>query len=451
MTAHVSYQTIGENRAKPRLWIEGHKLAAAGFTKGARYALRAEGDVLELYLDPNGDRTVSGKATSTGDKPIVDIVLGPKNADLPAGTRVRVLFRENRVSVRVHHEERARITRESRFRAHLAGNALTEASMFTGGGISTHAIHTALRDYGQNAHLAWVVDADTGYLDAAARGGHAITDATAMLVGRAEEIEPQFFQPVDILSFSMPCSTFSKAGKAKHGQAPEGHEGATALFGTMTAIRASNAAVLISENVVEAKDSPAYTLMKAELDRLGYVVHERVMDSADTGTLENRKRYWFVALSKGIAEGFDFSLVHVAAAAAPTRIADLLDTDVPEEAWFDASYFEAKAAKDAAEGKGFKRQILTGEETRCGTIGRFYAKRRSTEPFLAGPDGRQRLFTPTEHARMKSVPEKLVAHVNPTRAHEILGQSVDWRQAYLAMAAVLAHLTGRLVPQVVRP
>jgi DNA (cytosine-5)-methyltransferase 1 len=451
MTAHVSYQTIGTNRTKARLWIEGHKLAAAGFVKGATYTLRGEGDVLELFLDPEGDRKVSGKTTATGDKPIVDIVLGPKNADLPSGTRVRVLFREGRVSVRVHHEETARVVREARFKAHMAAGTLREASMFTGGGVSTHAIHTALRDYGHNAHLAWVVDADASYLDAAARSGHSVTDTTSMLVGRAEEIERQFFQPVDILSFSMPCSTFSKAGKAKHGQAPEDHEGATALFGTMTAIRASNPAVLISENVVEAKDSPAYTLMKAELARLGYTVHERVMDSADTGTLENRKRYWFVALSNGIAAGFDFTLIHVGARSTPQRIADLLETGIPDKAWFDASYFDAKAEVDAAAGKGFKRQVLSGEETRCGTIGRFYAKRRSTEPFLQGPDGRQRLFTPREHARMKSVPEALVEGINPTRAHEILGQSVDWRQAYIAMGAVLAHLTGVVGGNLARP
>lgn len=101
--------------------------------------------------------------------------------------------------------------------------------------------------------------------------------------------------------------------------------------------------------------------------------------------------------------------------------------------------------------------MLTGEETVCGTIGRHYNKRRSTEPFLqrhgtcGTPKARwQRLFSPREHARVKSVPESLIDGVNKTRAHEILGQSVDWRQAYVAMGAVLAHVLGHLGPNLVR-
>ena len=58
-------------------------------------------------------------------------------------------------------------------------------------------------------------------------------------------------------------------------------------------------------------------------------------------------------------------------------------------------------------------------------------------------DGKERIFTPVEHARMKSAPDALVAGLNPTLAHEILGQSVDYRQAWITAAAVMRHVTGR--------
>ena len=316
--------------------------------------------------------------------------------------------------------------------------------MFSGGGISTHAIHKAISDYGHDAKLAWVVDAELRYLQSGFANNYAIDDDTTALIGRAEEIETTFFEPVDVLSFSMPCSGFSRAGKSKHGHDPEAHEGAAALFGTMNAIRASNPAVLISENVVEAQSSPAYVLLKTEIERLGYEVFERVMDAKDTGSPENRRRYWFVALSKGIADGFSFDMVHEACSAPRQAISNFLEDDIPESAWAENQYLKDKALRDAKDGKGFARQLLTGAETSCGTIGRHYMKRRSTEPFLVREDGKERLFTPVEHARMKSVPEELVHGVAPTVAHEILGQSIDYRQAYLAMAQVMAHVTGSL-------
>lgn len=443
MTTHVSYQKIGKNRERARLWMEGSKLQAAGFIRGATYRIDTTPHGITLSLDPDGTHKVSGKERDGHETPIIDIKPTHPSLDFCPDTRIRVLFKAGTVHIGLHHEAQAQVQRERIFAQHLGVGTVREASMFTGGGISTHAIHTALADFGQASELAWVVDADAQYLDAAARNTHTITNTTAMLVGRAEEIEAAYYQKVDILSFSMPCSSFSKAGKAKHGQTSEEHDGGTALFGTMAAIKAANPAVLISENVPEARQAPAYLLLKSEIERLGYTVFERVMDQNDTGTVENRRRYWFVAISSGLAAGFDFSLIHAAARQPRPTVNSLLDTDVPESLWFNAAYFDAKARTDAAAGKNFKRQVLTGSEDSCGTVGRHYNKRRSTEPFLARADGLQRLFTPTEHARIKSAPEHLVANLGRVRAHEILGQSVDWRQAYLVMGCVLAHLLGR--------
>lgn len=446
----VSYQTIGSNKEKPRLWIEGVKLSTAGFVRGAMYHLNIEKNEIQIILDPNGARKVSGRKRGDRDIPILDIALRELEENFDAGTRVRVVFTQGRISVTLHHEEKARIDREKRLADNLAAGSLTEASMFTGGGISTHAIHSAIEDAGSTAQLAWVVDSELKYLQTGYANNFAITDDTVALIGRAEEIEAQYFTSVDILSFSMPCSGFSTAGKSKHGQAPEAHEGAAALFGTLSAIRAANPAVLISENVVEAQNAAAYVLLKTELARLGYEVFERVMTAADTGTIEKRSRYWFVALSKGIAKGFDFSLIHVGATEPARQIAEILEKNVPEDAWAANEYLHAKAERDAAAGKGFARQLLTGEETNCGTIGRHYMKRRSTEPFLTRGDGLERLFTPVEHARVKSVPEALVAGTPATTAHEILGQSVDWRQAYTVAGCIMAHVAGKVSHQLRR-
>jgi len=67
--------TVRANRGRPRIWLEGKRLAAAGFERGVRFDLtlgtkRYGGLLLYLNEDGSGKRKVSGK----GDRPIVDIV-----------------------------------------------------------------------------------------------------------------------------------------------------------------------------------------------------------------------------------------------------------------------------------------------------------------------------------------------------------------------------------------
>lgn len=85
------------------------------------------------------------------------------------------------------------------------------------------------------------------------------------------------------------------------------------------------------------------------------------------------------------------------------------------------------------------QKAIDGSEPRCGTIGRGYQKARSTEPFLKHPtNGKQRLFTPVEHARVKTIPEQLVAGLSDTTAHEILGQSVI-HAAFMAVGKLVGE------------
>jgi len=106
----------------------------------------------------------------------------------------------------------------------------------------------------------------------------------------------------------------------------------------------------------------------------------------------------------------------------------LLDSDeLVADLWAENTYLKAKEERDLENGHNFKRQLLSGLETACGVIGRFYNKKRSTEPFVVRGE-LERLFTPAEHARVKSIPQNLIAGLPKSIAHEIMGQSVDYRQ-----------------------
>jgi len=84
---------IGAARQVPgsRVWIEGNRLVAAGFTVGMRYNLTEADGQLILTLASDGQRKVSGK----GEKPIVDIT----------GDLIRRVF-ANRPTVTVEYTDR---------------------------------------------------------------------------------------------------------------------------------------------------------------------------------------------------------------------------------------------------------------------------------------------------------------------------------------------------------
>jgi DNA (cytosine-5)-methyltransferase 1 len=68
--------TIGTNRGKPRIWIEGEWLHNLGFVRGAHFTATLDGRVLTLKLakaDAEKVRTVSGKDKAGKPHPIIDL------------------------------------------------------------------------------------------------------------------------------------------------------------------------------------------------------------------------------------------------------------------------------------------------------------------------------------------------------------------------------------------
>ena len=420
MNQQVTYTSAKDTKRARRVWIEGTKLAAAGFPAGTKYDLAVAQHEKRIIIaaNPAGSKTVSSCKRGAKSRPIIDLHSKMIEELYPSGARIRIVFEQDLITIEQHHEDTGREVREAQFKRNAEKGQLREASMFTGGGVSTQAIHEGLG----GGKLKWVAECELKYIESAGERCLAVDDETAILVGKAEEIQSQFYTDCDVLSFSMPCTKVSKAGKAKHG---ESELDSTELFGVIRAIDSSNPAVVISENVVAAQTSPVYLLLKAELRRKGYKVFEQILDASHTDTFEDRARYWLVAISEGIApEQFEVSTV----ARSGRTLDSLLDSDeLVADLWAENTYLKAKEERDLENGHNFKRQLLSGLETACGVIGRFYNKKRSTEPFVVRGE-LERLFTPAEHARVKSIPQNLIAGLPKSIAHEIMGQSVDYRQ-----------------------
>jgi len=447
----MSYVTVGEHRGAPRIWMEGLRLDACGFVPGARYTITF--DINErrmmLALDPEGDRVVSRRKRKRGGEvqelPIIDIASMTLTDVLGEAGRVRAALYAGRIEIDLHPVDRAVMEREARTRANVADGAVTEGTLCAGAGVSTLAMRDGLEAAGLDTTVEWIVDRERSYLQVAADNNPAAMQ-TVLYEAALEEVDGALMQPVDIVQVSLPCTGHSASGKAKRGlrRAEDHPTDALAVFGLIRILDAVQPSVVVSENVTQARDSATYHLLQTYLREQGYVIADCVLDGEHAGTIEQRDRWWFVAISRGFADGFTLD----ALPQAPRRYGRLGDALEPiaddDPAWTRHDYLDSKAVKDRQAGKGFARQLVGPDAVAVGTIGRGYAKRRSTEPFLVRGDGLERLLTPVEHARVKGVPEALVRDLSATLAHEVLGQSILYPHA-----SMLAERIGRHLREVV--
>jgi len=436
----ISYLKVGKGKSgDKRLWMEGKRMAFSGFEKGKQYKtiLDVQSRRIDLILDNAGDKIVSGRQKNGNVRPIIDLcsskITQYVDEVLGGVDRVRVVFMQQRIRISIHHEDQKRLDRETQTRTNLVQGLISEATLCVGGGISSYALHQGLEEAGLHAVSEFIVDKEGKYLQNAMDNNPYISDDTVIYEATLEEMEPQLvkdsmrLKSLDVLNVSLPCTGHSKSGKVKNKikHAEEHNSAGTSVVGLLNIIQASNPSIVVSENVPEFKKSATKALLEGFLSKSGYEVCEGIL-GRDLGAFEDRDRHYMIAISKGLAKGFNLEDIEPSAVP-PKTLGDLLE-DIPEDSalWQTFESLARKEERDLAAGKGFHRQLVSPEDTRIGTIGRGYYKRRSTEPFVKHPTDpdKSRLLTVGEHANAKGIPQDAVAGRSATIAHEICGQSV---------------------------
>lgn len=420
----ISCSKLGLHRGGRRLWLEGLRLQAAGYLPGVSYAVTAALGRVTLQIQETGERVVSGKTRGRSVYPVIDIdrierLLGECE-------RAQVTIDVGVIVIVVHPHDRAVIERRRRLLHRLCcGEPLAFGSLSHGGGILDRALHRGFEDTGVPVTLAWACERESVYLQAAIERNPVWSAETLVLHAEMEDVDTALLPRIDVLAAGLPCTGASMAGRAKNGlRHAEEHETAgTPFLAFLDVIRRCQPALVLLENVTAYADTASMAVIRAALARWGYDLHEHVVGAALAGTLEQRDRLCLIAVTHGL----DFEWAPQPVRARETCLGEVLEPIGPDDpAWRRCSYLDDKEVRDQLAGKGFRLQRVTPASTALGTIGRGYAKWRSTEPMLAHPsgDGRRRLLTPREHAAVKGVPAELVAGLPATLAHELLGQSV---------------------------
>ncbi|ACT52103.1 DNA cytosine methyltransferase [Methylovorus glucosotrophus] len=423
---------IGQNKGAPRVWLEGSQTARAGFAPGQRFDIHVEGQTIVLQANPDGSRVVSSKKSGDSLNPVIDINSKELLAIFDGMSAIRVAVKEGQIYLVPLASELKKQERYKRLKTKLqTGEPLALGSLSHGGGILDHAIHSGLRAAGIDSKLAFANEIREELLEHAAIHNDAWSENTQIFAAPMQELAFDErglanIPKTEALVMGLPCSGASKAGKAKRGLIhPESHpEVGHLVVSALVILSKSNPAIVILENVPHYANSASADILRNQLRDMGYNTQERILNGKEWGTLENRDRWVMVAVTHGIE--FDFSQL-IPPDARPMRLGDVLE-EVPldDPRWNKMQYLKDKEVRDAAEGKNFKMQIFTEDSEHIGTLTKGYAKVRSTDPKIQHPEDPDllRQITPEEHARIKQVPEHLIAGLSNTVAHEVLGQSV---------------------------
>lgn len=424
---------VGEHRGAPRVWLEGSQTERAGFSPGQRYDIEVQGQMVVLQANKDGSRVVSGKVIGERNNPVIDINSRSLLAMFDGMAAIRIVVKKDQIYLMPLASEIKKRERFTRLREKLEnGDPLTIGSLSHGGGILSHAIHSGLEQAGIESKLAFANEIRAELLEHAAIHNDAWSENTQMLAAPMQELAfdergVASLPKVEILEAGLPCSGASRAGKSKRGlENAEAHPHVGHLVvAALVIVSKTNPAIVILENVVEYSQSASADILRNQLRDLGYNTHERVLNGVEWGALENRNRWCMVAVTAGIE--FDFEQLQPPGAS-QQLIADVLDKTIePDDPnWRSFSYLKEKEVRDAAKGSSFSMQVLSPEGHSVPVIRKGYSKAGSTDALLKHPDNPDllRQFTPAEHARIKGVPESLVAGLSNTIAHEVLGQGI---------------------------
>lgn len=118
--------------------------------------------------------------------------------------------------------------------------------------------------------------------------------------GDATKINPDELPDFDLLTAGFPCQAFSTAGLGKGELDTRG-----TLFNEIIRIsEIKKPKYMLLENVkglITKKHETTFHKILEELDRIGYIVKTKVLNSMDYGTPQSRERIWFMCFREDVA------------------------------------------------------------------------------------------------------------------------------------------------------
>jgi DNA (cytosine-5)-methyltransferase 1 len=261
--------------------------------------------------------------------------------------------------------------------------------------------------------------------------------------GDITQINETDIPPFDICLAGFPCQAFSLAGQRKgFTDDYKGMSRGTLFFDVVRICAHHKPKIIFCENVkgltIHDKGR-TFEVIKGTLTKLGYEVHEKVLNSKDFGVPQNRERVYIVAFRNDIDSS---AFIFPEPTDASKRIRDIIEEQpVSVKYYLSDVYVETlrrHRARHEAKGHGFGYEIRDWEDVAgaivCGGMGRegnLIIDNRQTDlapvTHIKGKVNIEgiRKMTPREWARLQGYPENFALTVSDVHLYKQFGNSVS--------------------------
>ena len=239
-------------------------------------------------------------------------------------------------------------------------------------------------------------------------------------------VSPSQLPNSDLILGGFPCQSFSIVAQNPKRLGIKDTRGQL-FFELKRLIESKKPKAFVAENVkgiVSANKGEALPLILEEFRLAGYHVQFRLLNAADFGVPQRRERVFIVGFRSSAAAS-RFKFPEPTHSEAHVKIRGFLESNRTQ---LEQYFFSDKAVEGLKKTKHFlsmnkgRAQDIDGP---CNTLGAHLAKvsLNSTDPVLL-QDGRYRMFTPREVARLQSFPEEFELSDSRSTSYRVLGNAV---------------------------
>lgn len=243
----------------------------------------------------------------------------------------------------------------------------------------------------------------------------------------------------DILTGGFPCQSFSVVAQNPKRLGYSDERGKL-FFEICRILREKKPSVFVGENVkglLSANKGEAFTLIIKEFERAGYHIKYKIINASHYGVPQKRERVFIVGFRDKKASGrFEFPRPVTENRPVPLSKVVMPNHEVEERFFFSAKAINGMANTKHAKTMNKGRVQKLHEPSN--TVGAHLAKvsLNSTDPVLQ-VNGRYRMFTPREVARIQSFPDSFALPGSRTTNYKALGNAVA--------PVVMWHVTKKII------
>lgn len=406
---------VGQNKGHPRIYIEGKWLLATGFHPGNHYKAEFESNRIRLVASKTG-RCISGKKQGTCG--VIDLNCDQIQHAFNSIERITIIAADGQIVITPSR------TSLQRSRRKLTSRAI---SIFAGGGLLSQAARTA------GFETVAAVEVDTRYADIyqSNHGGH-MFNCSVEQVPWEQLARMSRREPIGLLEMGIPCEPYSmirrldRGGQNKRDRnlPPEAHELGDMVYWAIKAVDVINPHTAVIEQVPKFLESGAWFILHLAMQRMGYAVEARVINSLDYGALTSRRRAVIVATT---FDHVNWPEPQVQSSRLGTLLEDIpLDSDL----WFNPKtkpWLYDHWRKQSDKGNGFEPPRLSNQSRSCPTIKKRYFAGQGDNPVVQHPAkaDHHRWLTLNEAKRIMGLPRDYELGAAKTTAGKVIGQGVQ--------------------------